>query len=94
MCFAKWDFMCIRRVLISGTRSQLYRANLISKVKELKDVAWTGDGRFDSIGHSAKYGVYTMLGTTIMKNVHFELVQVSDFSTTKNIISFSVELCK
>lgn len=71
-----------------------YRANLISKVKELKDVAWTGDGRFDSMGHSAKYGVYTMLCTTIMKIVHFELVQVSDFPATKNIISLCVELCK
>ena len=71
-----------------------YRANLISKVKELKDLGWTGDGRFDSMGHSAKYGVYTMLCTTIMKIVHFELVQVSDFPTTKNIISLCVELCK
>ena len=43
----------------------------------MKDVAWTGDGRFDSMGHSAKYGVYTMFCTTLMKIVHFELVQVS-----------------
>ena len=71
-----------------------YRANLISKVKELKDVAWTGDGRFDSMGHSAKYGVHTMLCTTIMKIVHFEFVQVSDFPTTKNIVFLCVELCK
>ena len=55
-----------------------YRASLIAKIKGLKDVAWTGDGRFDSVGHSAKYGVYTMFCTTIMKVVHFELVQVSE----------------
>lgn len=42
----------------------------------VKEVVWTGDGRFDSMGHSAKYGVYTMLCTTIMKIVHFEVVQV------------------
>ena len=71
-----------------------YRANLISKVKELKDVAWTGDGRFDSMGHSAKYVVYTVLCTTIMKIVHFELVQVSDFSTTKNINSYCINTCE
>lgn len=53
-----------------------YQASLISALKNTKDVVWSGDGRFDSMGHSAKYGVYTMLCTTIMKVVHFELVQV------------------
>ncbi|CAH3156554.1 unnamed protein product [Pocillopora meandrina] len=37
-----------------------------------------GDGRFDSLGHSAKYGVYTMFCTTILKVVHFELVQANE----------------
>ena len=55
---------------------ETYRADLINKLKTLKDVVWTGDGRFDSMGHSAKYGAYTMLCTTIMKIVHFEIVQV------------------
>ena len=71
-----------------------YKANLISKVKELKDVTWTGDGRFDSMGHNAKYGVYTMLCTTIMKIVLFELVQVNDFSTTKNINFYYLSTCE
>ena len=53
-----------------------YSTKLIAKIKQLKDVAWTGDGRFDSVGHCAKYGVYTMFCTTLMKIVHFELVQV------------------
>ncbi|KAL9985088.1 hypothetical protein ACROYT_G007452 [Oculina patagonica] len=52
-----------------------YRASLVEKLKGMKDVVWEGDGRFDSMGHSAKYGVYTMLCTTIMKVVHFEVVQ-------------------
>lgn len=58
---------------------ETYQHDLISKIKELRDVEWTGDGRFDSVGHSAKYGVYSMFCTTIMKIVHFELVQVSSF---------------
>ena len=53
-----------------------YQADLIHTLKNMKDVVWSGDGRFDSMGHSAKYGTYTMLCTTIMKVVHFELVQV------------------
>ena len=53
-----------------------YQASLVAKVKELKDVVWSGDGRFDSMGHSAKYGVYSMFCNTILKVVHFELLQV------------------
>ena len=54
-----------------------YQANLIDCIKKIKNVAWSGDGRFDYMGHSAKYGVYTMFCTTVLKVVHFELVQVS-----------------
>ena len=53
-----------------------YRTNLVSKLKTMKDVVWTGDGRFNSMGHSAKYGAYTMLCNSIMKIVHFEIIQV------------------
>ena len=55
---------------------ELYRAGLVSKLRDMKDVVWSGDGRFDSMGHSAKYGAYTMFSTNIMKVVHIELVQV------------------
>ena len=50
---------------------------MVNKLKAMKDVVWTGDGCFDSMGHSkAKYGAYTILCITIMKIVHFEIVQV------------------
>jgi solute carrier family 8 (sodium/calcium exchanger) len=63
-----------------------YRKSLIDKVKGLKRVERSGDGRFDSMGHSAKYGVYTMLCTTLMKVVHFEIVQVSFLANSSNFI--------
>ena len=53
-----------------------YRTQLINTLKNMKEVVWSGDGRFDSMGHSAKYGAYTMFCSTIMKVVHFELIQV------------------
>ncbi len=53
-----------------------YRKALLDKVRGMKEAVWSGDGRFDSMGHSAKYGVYSMLCTSISKIVHFELVQV------------------
>ena len=35
-----------------------------------------GDGKFDSTGHSAKYGVYTVFSTSIKKVVHFKFIQI------------------
>ena len=54
-----------------------YRGGLIQTLKGLKEaLIWCGDGRFDSVGHSAKYGAYTMYCSTISKIVHFEVLQV------------------
>ena len=36
-----------------------YQAGLIAILKEMTNVALSGDGRFDSMGHSAKFGAYT-----------------------------------
>jgi solute carrier family 8 (sodium/calcium exchanger) len=55
---------------------ETYRASMIEQLKQSKDVVWSGDGRFDSMGHSAKYGLYTMFCCTTLKIVHFELLQV------------------
>lgn len=55
-----------------------YRASLIAQLKNVADVVWSGDGRFDSMGHSAKYGAYTMFCNTILKVVHFELLQANE----------------
>lgn len=65
-----------------------YQAGLFAKIKELKDTCtvWSGDGRFDSMGHSAKYGVYTLLCSSIMKIVHFELLQVKTEYTSSSKI--------
>ena len=53
-----------------------YRGNLLEKLKDVTHLTWSGDGRFDSMGHNVKYGVYTMFCNTISKLVHFELLQV------------------
>lgn len=53
-----------------------YQSSLLSKIKNMDEIAFAGDGRFDSMGHSAKYGAYTMFTFPEMKIVHFELLQV------------------
>lgn len=53
-----------------------YREKLIKRLESIRNISWAGDGRFDSMGHSAKFGLYSMLCPTILKIVHFELIQV------------------
>ena len=57
---------------------EVYQSGLIEDVKKSNEESqtWSGDGRFDSMGHSAKYGVYTMWSNTTSKLVHFELLQI------------------
>lgn len=60
----------------------------------MKDVIWCGDGCFDSMGHSAKYGAYTMFCSSILKVVHFELLQVCGFNFEVNFsfVSQSIKI--
>ena len=63
-------------VILQFWETYMYQAKLISHLKTIKNVTWCGDGRFNSMGHCAKYGVYTMFCSTINKVVHFQLLQV------------------
>lgn len=54
-----------------------YQCSLLASIKSQQDCTFSGDGRYDSMGHSAKYGTYTMYCNTISKIVHFEILQVS-----------------
>ena len=51
---------------------EVYKERLIRKVKRTKDIVWSGDGRFDSMGHSVKYGTYSMFCFPIDKIVHLD----------------------
>lgn len=92
-CYSSRTFFSHQRSFIFPTvirHWELYRADLVSKLKDMKDVVWSGDGRFDSMGHSAKYGAYTMFSTSIMKVVHFELVQVWKALTSCHSLSTKI----
>ncbi|XP_015779716.1 PREDICTED: uncharacterized protein LOC107357590 [Acropora digitifera] len=80
-CYSPVTFFSHQRSIIFPTvicHWELYRAGLVSKLRDMKDAVWSGDGRFDCMGHSAKCGAYTMFSTSIMKVVHFELVQANE----------------
>ncbi len=54
-----------------------YREAMLDALRPTKNLIWSGDGRFDSMGHNAKYGIYSMFCSSNSKIVHFELLQVS-----------------
>lgn len=56
-----------------------YQKKLLDQSKN-KEVVMAGDGRHDSMGHSAKYGTYTIFCCTIGLTLHIVLVQVFQFS--------------
>ena len=49
---------------------------MLATLRNMNNLSWSGDGRFDSMGHNAEYGVYSMFNSSISKIVHFELLQV------------------
>ncbi len=53
-----------------------YQAGLIEKAQQKDKVVLAGDARHDSMGHSAKYGVYSMFSCPDNGVIHFEQVQV------------------
>lgn len=53
-----------------------YWSKLLNQLKSIQSAVRSGGGRFDSMGHSAKYGTYTMFSCDHMKIVHFDLLQV------------------
>lgn len=57
---------------------QKYQAQMLAKVKAIQGgITIAGDGRHDSMGHSAKFGAYTIFCCTVPMIIHFSLVQVS-----------------
>ena len=56
---------------------QKYQAKVLEKVKAIQGgVVVAGDGRHDSMGHSAKFGAYTIFCCTLPMVIHFALIQV------------------
>ena len=50
---------------------------MLEKLKSLRTgITIAGDGRHDSMGHSAKFGAYTIFCCTVPMIIHFSLVQV------------------
>ena len=52
-----------------------------------------GDGRFDSPGHNAKYGPYSLIEVTTEKIIDFSLVQVSEVANSNCMEKEGLQRC-
>ena len=66
----------------------MYQKQLLESLHASKQkLVLCGDGRHDSMGHSAKYGAYTIMGYNPPQIIHFELVQVCIHSIDDSLYS-------
>lgn len=62
-------------------RWQDYQRQILDRLKMLESsLVISGDGRHDSMGHSAKYGAYTVFSCTSQQIIHFSLIQVKNIT--------------
>ena len=72
---------------IIENRWRLQQTALLQQLKAAgKPLVIGGDGRADSPGHSAKYGIYTGLELQLSKIVDFQLVQVGCYCTCNSYV--------
>ncbi|XP_065068028.1 uncharacterized protein LOC135693461 isoform X1 [Rhopilema esculentum] len=70
-----------------------YRENMLAALRPMKHLIWSGDGRFDSMGHNAKYGIYSMYCSSNSKIVHFELLQANEAGTSNAMELLGAKKC-
>ena len=58
---------------------KIHRSNMMLQLQSMENIVWCGDGRFDSMGHSAKFDTYTMVCSSIEKVTQFCVVQVKNY---------------
>jgi ribonuclease HI len=59
-----------------------HQVDLLNETKESSKLDICGDGRCDSPGHCAKYGTYTVMEENSSKILDFEVVQVTEVSSS------------
>ena len=60
---------------------QDYQRQILDRLKMLESsLVISGDGRHDNMGHSAKYGTYTVFSCTSQQIIHFSLIQVKNIT--------------
>ena len=80
LCYSEATYYYHQRHLLFPSIVKFWNTyqDKILKSLDRKDVVLAGDARHDSMGHSAKYGGYTILCCTIGLIIHIVIVQVME----------------
>lgn len=78
LCYNEATYYYHQRHLLVPTIVKFWRSYQAKILQSLngKEVVLAGDGRHDSMGHSAKYGTYTIFCCTVGLIIHIVLAQV------------------
>jgi len=81
--FSEKTFCNIQDSYLFPVINEVWEGEQNSVFNELKDTElWlSGDGRYDSPGHNAKYGTYTMIDQSSDKIVDFQIVHVGEVTS-------------
>lgn len=79
LCYSEATYYYHQRHLLFPTIMKFWHSYQEKVITSLngKEVVLAGDGRHDSMGHSAKYGTYTIFCCTVGLIIHIVLVQVN-----------------
>ena len=82
--FSEKTFYNIQNMYLFPVINEAWQAeqNSVFSELEIEDLWLSGDGRCDSPGHSAKYGTYTMIDQFSDKIIDFQIVQVSEVTSS------------
>lgn len=67
--------------------------DVVEDLKKTDAVILNGDGRCESPGHNAKYGTYTFMDCNTSKVVEFQVVEVSELSSSHAMEKGGFERC-
>jgi len=79
--FGRSRFYQIQKSILFPSLNKFYKSSrdeLFKKCLSLKENHFSGDGRSDSPGYSAKYGTYSLMNTELNKVIDFRVVHVKE----------------
>ncbi|XP_068759957.1 uncharacterized protein [Montipora capricornis] len=87
LCYNECTYYYHQRHLLFPSIVKFWRSYQDGILQSLKgkEVVLAGDGRHDSMGHSAKYGTYTIFCCTIGLIIHIVLVQANEAGSSSGM---------
>lgn len=91
LCYSEATYYYHQRHLLFPTIMKFWHSYQEKVITSLngKEVVLAGDGRHDSMGHSAKYGTYTIFCCTVGLIIHIVLVQANEAGSSSNMEFFA-----